>query len=752
MQKDYCDFFEKPYNIDGFNPDLYEMAIPNIDSKEPYSKQLQELFKVCFSHHVEPNVYLNKDSATKLKFRSKKDNDVFFEDDNLSAYFLEKYYKPPQLYEGRIDQNTKKSLESITENHIQELQKIDHIRSFNDFQKDVTRQAFDDYKNAGVGGLGTNRCRFLIGEIGEGKTALLTKLYRNILIYPELFEHKSEDTTIRLVPIYYEIDFKFKEEPRPLEEYFFKELYIELYDTIEKLSKKGFIKKPIDLEEYNYEEKTSLSSEHSTIKLLISFTEYLAANNIKLLIIIDNIDSFHYYFARYAFFEKGLESLNKSINSLEEMMQKFMPSSKNISKLENAGLSIIFSMRNYVYDFIKTRNPLFNKTDRDENTIYTILPIGNKEIILSRARLFRDALTTVSSKINLAEWHQTLYFEKIDNMISEANNEYFTKITNLSHHGNRSLVDFITDSLSIDIRDKILGERLLLNPKSIVLDLYILNNHRKYTQEKEFFPNLFLNDCLVYHPPHAPDEAHQPHKHTYFLKYFILKYIIKKKGVTFNKVLRTFSKYYDNHLVRHVVGSLCTANEFQCAEIPLAKTLGEVKKSKIMPTKRGISLLERGTINNYPNIEFCFSFHYLKHVLDDKWLSFPIEFIDKLYNPEINYGIAYQTTDRYEKESIKMIKTNSSRIYHFLFLLENSLEFEIHQNNQLGTFLTEEQLIPDFYNIAQNIIDHTHLLLNDFNSNVNFNSKNDYNNAKKLDYKSFFDCYRTNGAPNVEEI
>lgn len=529
-------------------------------------------------------------------------------------------------------------------------------------------------------------------------------------------------------------------------------MYIELYDTIETLSKKGFIQKPIDLEEYNYEEKKSLSSEHAVIKLLINFTEYLSTSNIKLLLIIDNIDSFHYYYARYAFFEKGLDSLNKSINSLEEMMQKFMPSSKNISKLENAGLSVIFAMRNYVYDFIKTRNPLFNKTDRDENTIYTILPIDNNEIILSRARLFKEALTTVSSKIILAEWHQTLYFEKIDNMISEANNEYFTKITNLSHHGNRSLVDFITDSLAIDIRDKVLGERLLLNPKSIVLDLYILNNHKKYTQAQEFFPNLFLNDCLVYHPPYAPDEAHQPHTHTYFLKYFILKYITKKKGATFNKVLRVFSKYYDNHLIRHVIGSLCTANEFQCAEIPLAKTLGEVKKSQIISTKRGESLLQTGTINNYPNVEFCFSYHYLKHVLDDKWLSFPLEFIDKLYNREINYDIAYQTTKKYEEESIKMIKINSSRIHNFIFLLESSLKFEVQQNSQLGTFLKEEDLIPDFYNISQNIIDHIHSLIKEFGRSVNFNPKDDYNNAKKLDYKSFFDLYEKNGVPDVEEI
>jgi hypothetical protein len=77
MYKDYCDFFEKPYNIDGFDSSLYEMAIPHIDSMEPYSKQLQELFKVCFSHHVEPNIYLDKNAATKLKFRAQKDNDVF---------------------------------------------------------------------------------------------------------------------------------------------------------------------------------------------------------------------------------------------------------------------------------------------------------------------------------------------------------------------------------------------------------------------------------------------------------------------------------------------------------------------------------------------------------------------------------------------------------------------------------------------------------------------------------------------------
>lgn len=214
---------------------------------------------------------------------------------------------------------------------------------------------------------------------------------------------------------------------------------------------------------------------------------------------------------------------------------------------------------------------------------------------------------------------------------------------------------------------------------------------------------LFLNDCVIMDVKEFKN-AHKPHVHTYWLKYFMLKTIVNKRKIKFSELFDLYAVIgrYEEHLVRHVAGSLCTANEFRCAEIDCTETGNNIESYKLSATDRGKYLFRKRN-----NIEFCFETQYLQTIVNDQWLSLPNNFIRSIFLPKLEYSHLYETNPAiYIATSIESVVKNTISILNFIKLLEASYQIEIQKNKpKLHEVLKTEDMLPNFDSINNGIVE-----------------------------------------------
>ena len=298
--------------------------------------------------------------------------------------------------------------------------------------------------------------------------------------------------------------------------------------------------------------------------------------------------------------------------------------------------------------------------------------------------------------------------------------------------------------MNIAYTDTELIERFFQRQTNSLLLIYFLNTFKRYSQKQDHFPNLFLNDCMVMENKEF-HLAHQPHKHTYWLKYFILKYIVKRKKVKVKDILYRFCKIgkYDEHLVRHIIGSLETANEFRCIECDLNSSTKSINNKKLIPTSRGDYLFDK--VNN---IENCLNIQYLQLIVEDPWLSIPNVAVNDFYDDDIDYSYLYTTGKYYINKSIEHIIKKAKSVLLFLRILESSYKIEIQKNKpELHNFLLKQELIPDLDLIRQHIISSTEGIIDSFQRPQDLNKvsklieyKNELDIQEKL-FNNFFNKY-----------
>ncbi len=572
--KRYKDFFIRPMNLStGYNDEYYTKSINPIRTKEPITKKYQDLFGKCFSHHVEPKAFLTSVSCRELIFLEEDaKSDKFFEDDNLSAYFIANHYTPPtlQAYDA-IDDNAE--YEDFQNYTYQEFRKNILARPWQPFKKEPEQ-------------LGSNVVRYLIGDIGKGKSTLATYLYsdikRNFALY---------DNYLDIIPIYINVDFENEStsfsKPINPKIYFFEKLYEKAYKAIESHTTRESNK--IDLTHF----ELTCENQIQAVDRLKKLIKFIARRQCRLFFIIDNLDRFQYYHARYAFFEEGSNAMEKSVEGLIWLINECTPSFSD-SSLGHAGIGIVFIMRKYVYNYME--GSVDHTTDRDApvTSIFEIQPVAFWDIINSRTMLLVDALRIINNKLNNEDTKHNLekYITITKKLENTHENAILMQVSRLGHHGYRSLVDFIS-SLSIDVRNEILFERFFEKQVHSLLILYITNLRYKYTQRANHSPNLFLNDSVISYTKkdYQVISAHSSHKHTYWLKYFILKYIVKNNGASAIDIIEEFNEFYPNeeNLIKHILGSLCTSNEFGCAEVPLSYCQN-TDRLQIKPTTRAKEL------------------------------------------------------------------------------------------------------------------------------------------------------------------
>jgi hypothetical protein len=538
--------------------------------------------------------------------------------------------------------------------------------------------------------LGTNRLRFIVGNVGEGKTAFIQKVISVINNRQGEF-----DNEYHLLTIYINIEEKYHYayEPVPLKDSFL----IYLYDRIcEEINNRiGSEVNLLNMSGINPSANPILS-----LKLLIS---HLKEQKVRLLLFVDNLDFYHFYYARYSFFSEYNKQQEKAVNDNIMWLLSLFNSKENLGHM---GLNVMTAVRNYVYEDIVSKS---YGTKTDINTAEAIkIAVPSEETILStRFELLSDAIDVVlknkrGAARQLRELFEALQVQLLGKQFKTTETSPIKVINKLGQHGNRSLVSFFS-SLHLTYLDRELIGRFFIRQVKALYILYFNNMYKKYSQKQNHFPNIFLVDCVVMGVNNFP-EAHKPHMHTYWLKYFLLKLIVKKGKIKFNEIMDIFCIVggYDKHLVRHALGSLCTANEFRCAEIDFDAAGKNFESYKIKPTERG-----RFLFNTSNNIEFCFEFVYLEVVIDDHWLCFPNMFIESVYMPDMEYSHLYDTRpSAFINSTINSVMNKAKGILNFLKVLEASFMIEIKQKKpELYSKFCECEIVPDFDLINAHIVD-----------------------------------------------
>lgn len=693
----YEDYFTRIEDIVGFNESAYNTKITG---KYDCDKA-KNLFHDCFSNHVD----FDNPFVDKLEYNYSQNSTRYIKRDSLSAYFINTIYKVPNIYEKSTG----------------------NLIDLNDFLKVITEESYSDDCQENYD-LGSNRLRFIVGDVGEGKSALVKKTISKICTNKNSFDSNYE---IFSIYINFEEFYNFGSKPKHLqvEDDFYKVFY---RLVIEKIDKR------IDLSEIycgqNIHEEPILS-----IKRVLN---KLKEVGFRFIIFLDNLDFYHYYTAKYSYFNQYFINQDEDIrNNISWLYSLF---SKK-GKLGNMGLNIVFSVRNYVYaDIVES----FKGTDTEIDTsrAYSIELTNEEEVLSSRLQLLKDAIDVVSQEHtkqaqNLERIYDTLKVimnpsdfdlhdhsilentfltsENIKDIISVKYNSPIKQISKIGQHGYRTLVHFFS-SLNISYLDFELIERFFINQVSTLRLLYFTNIYMRYTQAKNHFPNLFLNDCVVSYDENFKD-AHKEHMHTYWLKYFILKYIVKKGEVKCGRIINIFNKIgeYDSHLVLHVLGSLNTANEFRCIEYDTTRASKNINARKLSTTSRGSYFFEERN-----NVENCFDVEYMQIVVEDKWLSIPNIIVDDFYDTNINYSHLYRTDNKYISISIEHAEKKAISTIMMLILLKKSYAIEIKKNKpELHKFLLENNLIPNLDEAIRKVVDYLEGVLLSFNKSLNIKYK-----------------------------
>jgi len=655
----YEDYFLRIQDCKQFKDEKYSRQI----TPPAANKKDINLYKDCFSNHTE----FASPHASELIYDSKSTS-RYIQRDNLSSFFVNKIYVPPKIFEY----NSRK------------------VIPYNDFIKEFAESSFYVlHKNDGSYMLGSNRIRYIVGDVGQGKTAFMKR------VYCDLSRHRSElDETYEVLSVYMDLEkiFNYSEIPISLKDKFESDLFNRIMECMAEAKRSSIVNNLLQI------------NPHNDPRLSLKYLIYRAKEEqIRFLIYIDNLDFYHYFYARYCFFEEGNKQQSKSIM---DNIKWLISSISDPEALGHLGLNIMIAVRSYVYDeIVASRHGI--KTDTDSSMAICLERIPDNLVVSSRIDLFAKAVEIVQKEKPATDLNEILQKFKIkftDSKIEKRNNinTPLKKIYCLGQHGYRSLVHFIS-SLNLTPSNIELFNRFFDRQVSSLYLLYFNNMYQRYTQEKNHFPNIFLIDCTVMDGRMLP-EAHQPHMHTYWLKYFVLRYIYnhKDEGVKLSRILEIFRDIgeYDDHVVRHVVGSLCMANEFRCAETMLNQTTRPFYARKIYPTRRGKSLMK-----GRPGDDLCFNFMYLRTIMDDKWLSYPKKYFDELYDPDSDYSHLFDTGHNYVNISIKSVFNDAKRALLFLRILSATYTIEIQQNKpRLHKILNEEGLIPDIGKAQENVI------------------------------------------------
>jgi len=279
----YFDFFTRAgHSIASYEDRLGSSAK---ESEQNEESKFQTLFSDAFGHHV----HFNLDVPAILKIE-RNNARRFISKDSLSSYFLDKLYNPPNIY---LSGNLKK--------------RESDLRSFGHFTASISQNPVTK-ENPEGDTEGSNLFTFLVGEIGTGKTLLLCKVIREIKKREfEAYEDPSVSRQL-LVPVYFDFEYEMKGEGGSL-----LDIDDDFYGKVARAIDRSI--QQISYARNNADESARLvlSPLAPKISQLISFIQRLHNAGIRLLLILDNTDGYHYHYSKYSFFPEYYRQQQESV-------------------------------------------------------------------------------------------------------------------------------------------------------------------------------------------------------------------------------------------------------------------------------------------------------------------------------------------------------------------------------------------------------------------------------------------------------
>jgi hypothetical protein len=646
------------------------------------SSKYQTLFADSFGHHVQFNLDTPPDITLQLENTRR-----FITNDSLTSFFLDKLYQPPNIY---LSQNT----------HPRPADK----RSFDYFLRSISDSPRTRLTSDGDTE-GSNLITFLVGDVGTGKTLLLCKAIRD-LKKRERERSVDEKVDQLLLPVYFDFETEMKGNGGQL---------IDIDDGFYgKLA--SAIVRSVEQTHYARIRATNISvaanaTSVTKLTLLISLVRFLHKNNLRILLILDNLDGYHYHYSKYAFFP---EYHRQQVNSIQRNITGLTTALSHGEQLGMLGLSVVLAARRYVYqDCLHTRAP--ETSAEFSGAVFQLDDADELKVVTMRLKLFEEAIRIIESNPKLRkfgeDYKKTLGRLRVLFGIQEATQPGAAKPVSagamhtlrlLCRHGNRDLVAFLSN-LRLDHREEsALIERFFWDKPHTLVLLYIADLCERYTQKHGHFPNIFLVDALVLRDPDFPN-AHLPHVHTYWMKYFLLSYVSSQPDgiANTNQLRRIFveSGGYEDGLVRLALGSLSMSRESRCLEPePGEKTI----PSRIAMTTRGKFLVSEWGGYQAP---FCFSFTYLQLVVDDYLMSYPKCIWKQIYTKDANLEYLFADASIYGRMNRQYLLDKTRCVLAFLCLLKESLQFERRRRPKLFKELEaiSKNIVPDF-DVIENVM------------------------------------------------
>ena len=680
--RQYKDYFIRPF------ADTRQWSNKVTSPGHSDDHSLGQLFSDCFSPHND--IRFAPDDVATIR-PQKNDPRRLVRKNNLTAFFQNLFLREPSvfpdtpIYESPNIEEDEGDLGDPT--------------TFDYFYRCVTAIPF---AATAVNNptLGENRATFLIGEVGVGKTFLVSRLVQ------KLHQNPVDQDGFFVLPVYLCFENYLASFGNAQTAPEFVRLFL---SKVHELIAKALLQQ--DRKTYDAIQPPRLSADASAHEISSATSEYIrqlasvGEKKYRVLLILDNLDVLHYQNSRYLFFP---EHYHEHRRLIEEKLTALVYCFVDQHLMGDAGLCVLIVARHNVARDARLLNypALPRHNEMDDHVVFQIGRVDPLDVVSSRLHLLEQTIEVFckeNSALSDLPFREQLAALRAatTNSISKQNlNDGLRRISDLSHHGIRSLVDFLGKlRLNLLSQDEVF-QRLFSHSPWILERLYIANLHQRFSQAQGHFPNMFLVDGTV----NEETIEKISHPHTYWLKFLILKRIglSGRRGISVQSLIDEFCNtfHYGLDIFRLCIGSLAMVNESRCIEI-VGAAKADSQENLVRLTTRG-QLLAGHSNGHARQIPYCFQFSYLQLVIDDHLLSLPTPFAQKIA-VESSLSYAIEPLARYQQRMVADLDRKLPATLTFLRVLEASWNAECRFNSALAA--ASKTIGPDFARIYSEIRD-----------------------------------------------
>lgn len=646
-----------------------------------------QLYSDCFTHHNEVRFA----PSDQDKFHFQNDPRRLVRKNNLTAYFQKRFLEAtiPEYRSASIHQSP---------NAVENEAELGEPCTFDYFYRCVTSIPFDPNDRSNPT-MGENRITFLIGNVGIGKTFTISRLAQ------KLADAKTDEQGYSLIPVYACLETfvsshgNTNESPELVRRFL-----LHLLDLIRRSATQHTPSLAAELQPESTPREATSEQIALRISELLRFLARSASAPARAVIFLDNLDVLHYQNSRYIFFP---EEYTKHRQFIEDKIIKIIFSFVDPNLLGDCGLCVCVTARQNVARESRLLNQpaLPRRIELNDHLVFQLGRIDALDVVRSRLVMFEQVLKDYSGA-NAAATGQLHYTDQLSLLkvktglsVAPTNlTEGLRRISDLSHHGARSLVDFLSKLRLNLLQQSDAVDRLFGHSPWLLERLYIANVHQRFSQSQGHFPNLFLVDGTV-NEQYVLDVQH---RQTFWLKYLLLRRIGAgaATGVSVQEILDEFvdELNFEERLVRLALGSLAMVNESRCIEIH-GVAQDECHENLVRLTTRGQIL-----VGAHPNYRFpyCFELSYLQMVVDDHLLSLPKPYSSRIaIDTSLNY--AFESNETYHHRMRSDLTAKLPAALTFARVLEAAWNAECLYRPKLAA--SAATLGPNFESVFGNLRD-----------------------------------------------